>query len=86
MGPVMLARILGLTQVQEGVLNIVFRVADENGLLLIDLKDLRSMLSYVSEHAKELQITYGNVSPQSVGGNPARAHLGGGPGRKHLLW
>ena len=67
MGPVMLARILGLTQVQEGVLNIVFRVADENGLLLIDLKDLRAMLSYVSEHAKEYQTTYGNVSPQSVG-------------------
>ncbi|OFK23531.1 helicase HerA-like domain-containing protein [Olsenella sp. HMSC062G07] len=67
MGPVLLSRLLGLTDVQEGVLNIVFRVADDNGLLLIDLKDLRSMLAYVSEHAKEYQTTYGNVSAATVG-------------------
>ena len=67
MGPVLLARLLGLTDVQEGVLNIVFRVADDMGMLLIDLKDLRSMLTYVSEHAKEYQTLYGNVSPASVG-------------------
>jgi DNA helicase HerA-like ATPase len=67
MGPVLLGRLLGLTDVQEGVLNIVFRVADDNGMLLIDLKDLRSMLSYVSDHAKEIQSTYGNVSAASVG-------------------
>ena len=67
MGPVLLSRLLGLTDVQEGVLNIVFRVADDQKMLLIDLKDLRSMLSYVSEHAKEYQTLYGNVSSASVG-------------------
>ncbi|MGI6230088.1 MAG: helicase HerA-like domain-containing protein [Tractidigestivibacter sp.] len=67
MGPVLLSRLLGLTEVQSGVLDIAFRVADDKDLLLIDLKDLRSMLSYVSEHAKEYRATYGNVSSQSVG-------------------
>lgn len=67
MGPILLSRLLGLTAVQEGVLNIVFRVADDNGLLLIDLKDLRAMLNYVSEHREEYSLTYGNVSPQSAG-------------------
>lgn len=67
MGPVMLSRMLGLTNVQEGVLNIVFRVADDQGLLMIDLKDLRSMLNYVADHAKEYETTYGKVSSQSVG-------------------
>lgn len=63
----LLSRLLGLTKVQEGVLNIVFRIADDRQMLLIDMKDLRSMLNYVSEHAKEYATTYGNVSPQSVG-------------------
>ena len=67
MGPVLLSRLLGLTKVQEGVLNIVFRIADDKQMLLIDLKDLRSMLTYVSEHAKEYTTIYGNVSSQSVG-------------------
>ena len=67
MGPVLLSRLLGLTKVQEGVLNIVFRIADDKQMLLIDMKDLRSMLAYVGEHAKEYTITYGNVSSQSVG-------------------
>lgn len=67
MGPTLLARLLGLTEVQEGVLNIVFRIADDKQMLLIDLKDLRSMLGYVSEHSKEYTTTYGNVSAQSVG-------------------
>lgn len=67
MGPVLLSRLLGLTAVQEGVLNIVFRVADDNGLLLIDIKDLKAMLQYVAEHKEEYTVTYGNVSPQSVG-------------------
>lgn len=67
MGPILLSRLLGLTAVQEGVLNIVFRVADDNGLLLIDLKDLKAMLNYVSEHREEYTLTYGNVSPQSAG-------------------
>ena len=68
MGPDLLARILGLTEAQEGVLHIVFRVADDNGLLLTDLKDLKAMLSYVGEHREELLTAYGNVSPQSLGG------------------
>lgn len=67
MGPVMLARLLGLTDAQEGVLNIAFRMADDRQMLLIDLKDLRAMLNYVGEHAKELELEYGRVSSQSVG-------------------
>lgn len=67
MGPQLLSRLLGLTDVQEGVLNIVFRVADERGLLLLDMKDLRAMLNWVADHSKELTNTYGNVSSVSVG-------------------
>lgn len=67
MGPVMLSRMLDLTDVQEGVLNVVFRIADDNGLLIIDLKDLRAVLNYVAEHSKEFETTYGKVSSQSVG-------------------
>jgi len=67
MGPQLLSRLLGLNETQDGVLNIVFRVADERGLLILDLKDLRSMLDYVSQHAKEYTSTYGNVSAASVG-------------------
>ena len=67
MGPQLLSRLLGLTEVQQGVLNIVFRVADDQQMLLLDLKDLRAMLAFVSEHAKEYETTYGRVSSQSVG-------------------
>ncbi len=67
MGPLLLAKLLELNGVQEGVLNICFRVADENGLLLLDLKDLRAMLNYVAENAERLQTTFGNVSKASVG-------------------
>ncbi len=67
MGPSLLARILGLTEVQEGVLNIVFRVADNKGLEILDLKDLRAVIGYVSEHRAELTSSYGNVAPQSIG-------------------
>lgn len=67
MGPVLLSRLLNLTQVQSGVLNIVFRVADDNGLLLLDLKDLRAMLRYVGENREEFTNTYGNVSSASIG-------------------
>ena len=66
MGPELLSRILGLTAVQEGILHIVFRIADDKGLLLTDLKDLRVMLNYVSEHRSEYMMTYGNITPQSV--------------------
>ena len=67
MGPDLLARLLGLTDVQRGVLAIAFRMADDNGMLLIDLKDLRAMLGYLSEHASEVETLYGRVSSQSVG-------------------
>lgn len=66
MGPELLSRILGLTAVQEGILHIVFQIADDKGLLLIDLKDLRAMLTYVSEHRAEYMMTYGNITSQSV--------------------
>ena len=66
MGPELLSRILGLTSAQEGILHIAFRIADDKGLLLIDLKDLRALLNYVSEHRAEYMMTYGNITPQSV--------------------
>ena len=67
MGPILLARLLGLSEVQEGVLNIVFHIADDNGLLLLDLKDLRTMVNYVGEHAKEYTLSYGQIAQQSIG-------------------
>ena len=67
MGPTLLGRLLGLTEIQSGVLNIVFRVADDNGLLLLDLKDLRAMLQYVGDNRAEYTTLYGNVSAASVG-------------------
>ena len=67
MGPQLLARLLDLNETQAGILNIVFRIADDRGLLLIDMKDLRSMLNYVAEHAKEFTTSYGNITSQSVG-------------------
>ena len=67
MGPVLLSRLLNLTEVQSGVLNIVFKVADEHGLLLLDLKDLRAMLQYVGDNRAEFTTMYGNVSSASVG-------------------
>jgi len=67
MGPLLLARMLGLNDTQEGVLNLVFRVADDQGLLLLDLKDLRAMLQFAAENAAQLKTAYGNVSAASVG-------------------
>lgn len=67
MGPLLLARLLNLNDTQEGVLNIAFRIADEDGLLLLDLKDLRAMLVHLSDRAEEVQKEYGNVSKASIG-------------------
>ena len=67
MGPQLLSRLLDLNETQDGVLNIVFRIADERGLLLIDLKDLRAMLDWVSQHAKEYTTKYGNIATTTVG-------------------
>lgn len=66
MGPLLLARILDLNDTQEGVLNIVFKVADDQGLLLIDFKDLRSVINYVGENASELRRKYGAISSASL--------------------
>ena len=67
MGPMLLSRLLGLNEVQSGVMDIIFRVADDRGLLLLDLKDLRAMTLYVSEHAAEYRVAYGNVTEGSIG-------------------
>ncbi|KXO80308.1 ATP-binding protein [Acinetobacter venetianus] len=66
-GPLLLARMLNLNDTQEGVLSAVFRIADDQGLLLIDFKDLKAMLTYVSENAADLKAEYGNLSPASLG-------------------
>ncbi len=67
MGPVLLGRMLGLNDTQSGVLNIVFRIADHENMLLLDIKDLKAMLKYVGEHAKDYTLEYGNVSTASIG-------------------
>ncbi|MET4575775.1 helicase HerA-like C-terminal domain-containing protein [Ottowia thiooxydans] len=67
MGPLLLGRMLDLNETQSGVLNLVFKIADDNGMLLLDLKDLRAMLQYVGENAKEFTTQYGNISAASVG-------------------
>lgn len=67
MGPDLLGRLMELNETQTGVLNIVFKIADDNGLLLIDLKDLRAMLNFVGQNAAEFTTQYGNVSPASIG-------------------
>ncbi len=66
-GPILLARILNLNDTQEGVLSAVFRIADDQGLLLVDFKDLKAMITFVSEHAAEFKAEYGNLSPASLG-------------------
>ncbi len=67
MGPLLISRLLGLNDVQSGVMDIIFRVADDRKLLLLDLKDLRAMTVYVGEHASEYRLNYGNVSDASIG-------------------
>jgi uncharacterized protein len=67
MGPLLLARMLNLNDTQAGVLQLAFKIADDNGLLLLDLKDLRSMLQFVGENAKQFSVEYGNVSAASIG-------------------
>ena len=67
MGPLLLARLLNLNDTQTGVLQLVFKIADDQGLLLLDLKDLRAMVQHVGEHAKDYTTEYGNVAPASIG-------------------
>jgi DNA helicase HerA-like ATPase len=67
MGPLLLSRLLNLNEIQGGVMNIVFKIADDNGMLLLDLKDLRSMLEFVGNNADQFTTAYGNVSKQTIG-------------------
>ena len=67
MGPMLLSRLMQLNETQDGVLNIVFRIADDRGMLLLDLKDLQAMLDWTSKHAKEYTTKYGNISAQTIG-------------------
>ena len=67
MGPLLLGRILSLNEIQSGVLNITFKIADDNGLLLLDLKDLRAMAQFVGDHAEQFKTQYGNISAASIG-------------------
>jgi DNA helicase HerA-like ATPase len=67
LGPLLLARMLNLNDIQQGVLQLVFKIADDNGLLLLDIKDLRAMLQHVGENASQFQSEYGNVSAASIG-------------------
>ncbi len=67
MGPLLIARMLDLNEIQQGVLQLVFKIADDNGLLLLDLKDLRAMLQHVGDNAAQFQTEYGNVSAASIG-------------------
>ena len=67
MGPLLFSRLLGLNDTQEGVLALVFKIADDSGLLLLDLKDLQAMLRHVGDNAKDFQTQYGNISAASIG-------------------
>ncbi|HJW04384.1 MAG TPA: helicase HerA-like domain-containing protein, partial [Azospira sp.] len=67
MGPLLLARLLNLNDTQTGVLQLVFKIADDSGLLLLDLKDLRAMVQHVGDHAKDFTTEYGNISAASIG-------------------
>src|SRR4051812_6310112 len=67
MGPLLLARLLNLNETQSGVLSLVFKIADDNGMLLLDLKDLRAILQYVGDNAAQFKTQYGNISAASIG-------------------
>ena len=81
MGPLLFARLLNLNETQEGVLSLVFKVADDNGLLLLDLKDLRAIMQHVGDNAAQFKTQYGNVSSASIGAIQARAAAARGAGR-----
>ncbi|SUG17114.1 Ornithine/acetylornithine aminotransferase [Salmonella enterica subsp. arizonae] len=86
LGPLLLARLLNLNEVQSGVLNIIFRIADDQGLLLLDFKDLRAITQYIGDNAKSFQNQYGNISSASGRSNSARIAYAGATGRRALLW
>ena len=66
MGPMLLSRLLGLNDLQTDILSVAFKIADEQNLLLVDIKDLKALLNYISEHNKEFEADYGKMSPQSI--------------------
>ena len=66
MGPLLLSRLMNLSEVQQEVMSVIFKIADDNGLLLVDTKDLKAMLSYVADHSDDFKNEYGNLSPQSI--------------------
>src|SRR2546421_5093869 len=85
MGPLLLGRLLNLNDTQEGVLNMIFRIADENGLLLLDLKDLRAMFQYVADNADQFKTQYGNISAASAGAIQRSLLEFGNAGRRQVL-
>ena len=85
MGPLLLARLLNLNDTQAGVLTLVFKIADDNGLLLLDLKDLRAMLQHVGDNAAQFKTEYGNVSAASIGAIQRAAARARAAGRRAVL-
>ncbi|MFT5868736.1 MAG: DNA helicase HerA-like ATPase [Paracoccaceae bacterium] len=85
MGPLLISRLLELSEAQEGILNIVFRVADEQGLALLDLKDLQSLLVWVGQNRADLSLRYGNVSTASIGAIQRRLLVLEGQGGTNLF-
>lgn len=85
MGPLLLSRIMNLNETQADILTIIFKIADDQGLLLIDTKDLRAMLQYVGENSKELAFRYGNISKQSLGCHYQSRRSIGSRGRRIFL-
>ena len=85
MGPLLLARMLGLNDTQEGVLYAVFKIADDQGMLLLDLKDLRALLTFAGENAKQLRLEYGNHFRCLHGCHPATP-AGAGTGRRQTVY
>ncbi len=86
MGPLLLGRLFNLNDTQQGVLSLVFKIADDNGLLLLDLKDLRAMLQFVGDNAKNFTVQYGNVSAASIGAIQRALLEIEQQGGRYLLW
>jgi DNA helicase HerA-like ATPase len=85
MGPLLLSRLLELSEAQEGILNIAFRIADEQGYPLLDLKDLQSVLVWLGEHRADVSLRYGNISDASVGAIQRRLMVLENQGATHLF-
>ena len=86
MGPLLLSRILNLNEIQSGVLTLVFKIADDNGLLLLDLKDLRAMAQFVGDNADQFKTQYGNISAASIGAIQRNLLNLGGTRRGQIFW